>query len=100
MPGWKYYISYCIFLLFEVVFVWFMIPETHGRSLEELAFRAYSHALFRLRSIDLIRFCATVYEGDKIREEQQKRIEDELNEIEVPASTEKESVLDEHIEVK
>lgn len=37
--GWKYYISYCIFLLFEVIFVYFLFPETSGRSLEELAFR-------------------------------------------------------------
>ncbi|KAG6841297.1 hypothetical protein C0991_012467 [Blastosporella zonata] len=36
--GWKYYISYCIFLLFEVVFVYFLFPETQGRTLEELAF--------------------------------------------------------------
>lgn len=79
--GWKYYISYCIFLLFEVGFVWLMIPETHNRSLEELAF---------------------LYEGDKIREEQQKRIEDELLEIASPTSpeTDKESVLQQHIEVK
>lgn len=38
--GWKYYISYCVFLLFEVIFVYFLFPETSGRSLEELAFRA------------------------------------------------------------
>jgi hypothetical protein len=37
-PGWKYYISYCVFLVFEVVFVYFIFPETSGRSLEELAF--------------------------------------------------------------
>ncbi|KAG6899997.1 hypothetical protein C0993_004616 [Termitomyces sp. T159_Od127] len=36
--GWKYYISYCVFLLFEVFFVYFLFPETHGRTLEELAF--------------------------------------------------------------
>ena len=38
--GWKYYISYCIFLLFEIIFVWFLFPETSNRTLEELAFRA------------------------------------------------------------
>ena len=37
--GWKYYISYCVFLLFEIVFVYFLFPETSNRSLEELAFR-------------------------------------------------------------
>ncbi|KAF5370973.1 hypothetical protein D9757_009896 [Collybiopsis confluens] len=36
--GWKYYISYCIWLLFEVVFVWMFFPETSNRTLEELAF--------------------------------------------------------------
>lgn len=39
--GWKYYISYCVFLLFEVIFVWFLFPETSNRTLEELAFRKY-----------------------------------------------------------
>ena len=39
--GWKYYISYCVFLLFEVIFVWFLFPETSNRSLEELAFRTF-----------------------------------------------------------
>ena len=30
--------SYCVFLAFEVFFVYFLFPETSGRSLEELAF--------------------------------------------------------------
>ena len=33
---------YCIFLAFEVVFVYFMFPETHGKTLEELAFSMYT----------------------------------------------------------
>jgi len=36
--GWKYLISYCCWLAYEVVFVYFFFPETHGRTLEELAF--------------------------------------------------------------
>lgn len=36
--GWKYLISYCCFLAYEIVFVYFMFPETFGRTLEELAF--------------------------------------------------------------
>ncbi|KIJ69835.1 hypothetical protein HYDPIDRAFT_78057 [Hydnomerulius pinastri MD-312] len=36
--GWKYYISYCVWLAFEVVFVYFMFPETSNRTLEELTF--------------------------------------------------------------
>ncbi|KAF9553536.1 hexose transporter [Agrocybe pediades] len=57
--GWKYYISYCIFLLFEVIFVYFLFPETSGKSLEELAF---------------------LYEGDEIKE-QQKRVEKEIRDV-------------------
>lgn len=36
--GWRYLIFYCVWLAFEIVFVWFFFPETHGRTLEELAF--------------------------------------------------------------
>ncbi|EOO00948.1 putative mfs sugar protein [Phaeoacremonium minimum UCRPA7] len=36
--GWKYLISYCCWLAFEVCFVYFLFPETFGRTLEELAF--------------------------------------------------------------
>jgi len=36
--GWKYLISYCCWLAYEVVFVYFFFPETFGRTLEELAF--------------------------------------------------------------
>lgn len=36
--GWRYLISYCCFLSFEIVFIYFMFPETFGRTLEELAF--------------------------------------------------------------
>ncbi|PPQ92754.1 hypothetical protein CVT25_003863 [Psilocybe cyanescens] len=54
--GWKYYISYCVFLAFEVLFVFFLFPETSGRSLEELAF---------------------LYEGDDLRK-QEERVEKEI----------------------
>ena len=36
--GWKWLITYCCWLAFENVFVYFMFPETYGRTLEELAF--------------------------------------------------------------
>ncbi|KAK0615173.1 general substrate transporter [Bombardia bombarda] len=36
--GWRFFISYCVWLAFEVVFVYFMFPETSNRTLEELAF--------------------------------------------------------------
>ncbi|KAG6859642.1 hypothetical protein C0991_000421, partial [Blastosporella zonata] len=48
---------YCIFLLFEVLFVYFLFPETQGRTLEELAF---------------------LYEDDKVVE-QKRRVEEEIH---------------------
>jgi hypothetical protein len=30
--------SYCVFLAFELAFVYFLFPETYGKSIEELAF--------------------------------------------------------------
>jgi len=33
--GWKYYIVYCVWLLFELIFVYFFVIETKGRTLEE-----------------------------------------------------------------
>ncbi|KAK5660008.1 hypothetical protein OQA88_13476 [Cercophora sp. LCS_1] len=36
--GWKYLLVYCCWIFFEAVCIWFLWPETSGRSLEELAF--------------------------------------------------------------
>ncbi|KAJ5821641.1 uncharacterized protein N7525_010925 [Penicillium rubens] len=36
--AWKYLIVFICFLCFEIVFIYFMFPETHNRTLEELAF--------------------------------------------------------------
>lgn len=35
---WRWLIFYCSWLAFENVFIYFMFPETFGRTLEELAF--------------------------------------------------------------
>jgi len=35
---WKYLLSYVCFLCFEIVIIYFLWPETSGRTLEELAF--------------------------------------------------------------
>jgi hypothetical protein len=35
---WRWLIFYCAWLGFENVFIYFMFPETFGRTLEELAF--------------------------------------------------------------
>lgn len=44
--GWKYFAIYCGWISFEFMFVYFMYPETYGRTLEELTFcksyRCYS----------------------------------------------------------
>ncbi|KAL7958032.1 general substrate transporter [Trichoderma compactum] len=36
--SWRWLIVYCCWLAFEICFVWFLFPETAGRTLEELAF--------------------------------------------------------------
>jgi MFS family permease len=35
---WKYLIVYVVWLCFEVVFIYFLFPETFGKTLEELTF--------------------------------------------------------------
>lgn len=37
--GWKYLITYVVWLCVEWVFIWFIFPETYNRTLEELTFR-------------------------------------------------------------
>ncbi|KAH6968011.1 hypothetical protein DER45DRAFT_475932 [Fusarium avenaceum] len=36
--SWRYFLTYCCFLAFEVAFVYFCFPETSGRTLEEVTF--------------------------------------------------------------
>jgi hypothetical protein len=36
--GWKFMAVYCGWIAFEWLFIFFMYPETHGRTLEELTF--------------------------------------------------------------
>ncbi|KIW94392.1 uncharacterized protein Z519_04368 [Cladophialophora bantiana CBS 173.52] len=43
--SWKWLITYCCWLAFEICFVWFFFPETAGRTLEELAFLFEDKAL-------------------------------------------------------
>ncbi|KAL3427158.1 MFS sugar transporter [Phlyctema vagabunda] len=42
---WKYLIVYCVWIAFEVTFVFLFYPETYGRTLEELAFLFEDKAL-------------------------------------------------------
>ncbi|KAI1437863.1 general substrate transporter [Xylaria sp. CBS 124048] len=43
--SWRYLISYIVFLAYEIVFVYFVFPETYGRTLEELTFLFEDRAL-------------------------------------------------------
>lgn len=43
--AWKWLITYCCWLGFEIIFIFFMFPETYGRTLEELAFLFEDKAL-------------------------------------------------------
>ncbi|CAG8952997.1 hypothetical protein HYFRA_00003187 [Hymenoscyphus fraxineus] len=36
--AWKWLLVYCVWLMFEIVFIYFLFPETYGRTLEELSF--------------------------------------------------------------
>lgn len=36
--AWKFLLVYVCWLAFEIVFIYFTFPETHGRTLEELSF--------------------------------------------------------------
>lgn len=36
--GWKYLLVYVCFLVFEIIFIYFLFPETYGKTLEELTF--------------------------------------------------------------
>ncbi|KAI1341045.1 general substrate transporter [Xylariaceae sp. FL0016] len=36
--SWKYFLTYCCFLAFEVFFIYFFFPETSGKTLEEATF--------------------------------------------------------------
>ncbi|KAI9574338.1 general substrate transporter [Boletus coccyginus] len=57
--GWKYYIVYCVWIAFEVAFVYFMFPETSGRTLEELTFLYEGdHRQEVLRDPELVRLLA------------------------------------------
>jgi hypothetical protein len=53
------------------MFIYFLFPETAKRSIEELAFRLY----LILASTIIYWRIVIVYEGDKMRAEQNRRIE-------------------------
>ena len=51
--GWKYYIVYCAWIAFELVFVYIFIIETKGRTLEETALYVFIILGFCLASCSL-----------------------------------------------
>src|SRR5688500_10811777 len=36
--GWKYYVVYCMWILFEIATVYLIFPETYERTMEALSF--------------------------------------------------------------
>ncbi|KAK7453576.1 hypothetical protein VKT23_001459 [Stygiomarasmius scandens] len=67
--GWRYYISYVVWLAFEVVFVYFLFPETAGRTLEELAFLYEEDKLAEQRKRVVEEIQHDMYAGEKVSEE-------------------------------
>ncbi|KAF6814463.1 MFS sugar transporter [Colletotrichum sojae] len=61
---WKYYIVYCVWILVEIATVYFVFPETHGRTLEELSF------MFEGKEVQ-----------DKVQKNTQKVLQVELDDI-------------------
>lgn len=73
--GWRYLISYCCWLAFEVAFVYFMFPETFGRTLEELAFSKSSSSSTSHFSDGGFADMSTVFEDKKLADEAVKATE-------------------------
>lgn len=73
--GWRYLISYCCWLAFEVAFVYFMFPETFGRTLEELAFSKSSLSSTNYFSDGGFANMSTVFEDKKLADEAVKATE-------------------------
>lgn len=68
--------SYIIYISFEVAFVYFIFPETSGKTLEELAFCACF--FFRYESMYILTSFTPVFEGDDLRKTQEQAVQDEM----------------------
>lgn len=62
---WKYFAIYSGWIAFEFLFIYFLYPETSGRTLEELAFCKFCY-LFVIKSGWLI--CVIVFEDKELAE--------------------------------
>lgn len=71
---WKYYIVYCVWILVEIATVWFVFPETYGRTLEELSF------MFEGKEVQ-----------DKVQKNTQKVLQVELENIETRGESREEN---------
>lgn len=87
--GWKFMAIYCGWIAFEWLFIFFMYPETQGRTLEELTFCKY------LAAVDLILFTdvlETVFEDKELAERAVIAVEKEIH-YDVDVSETKQNVL-------
>ncbi|KAI0487742.1 guanine deaminase [Xylaria cf. heliscus] len=66
--GWRYLISYVVFLAYEITFVYFFFPETFGRTLEELAFLFHGTLIHcvGLKLLDIIEDGLIIIEPDGV----------------------------------
>ncbi|KAK4234497.1 lactose permease [Achaetomium macrosporum] len=63
--GWKYLLVYCCWIFVEAVLIWFLWPETSGRSLEELAFLFEGEDLTRRAEKAVTNAVLDVHESDE-----------------------------------
>lgn len=71
---WRYLIMYCVWVGFEIVCIYFLWPETSGRTLEELAFRKSAAWHFAGVHTDN----QAVFEDDNLKQKQTAATEEKL----------------------
>jgi hypothetical protein len=77
--GWRYLISYCCWLAYEVVFVYFFFPETYGRTLEELAFSMFIPSHSSKRPLANLVDNLTVFEDKALADQAVAAVEKVVN---------------------
>lgn len=75
--GWKYLIMYCVWIAFEIVCIYFLWPETKGRTLEELTFRK-SRSNGASSLIDQLLIMLLVFEDKDLQDRQVIAMEKQL----------------------
>ncbi len=74
--GWKFLIIYSVWILIEGILIYFLWPETSGRTLEELAFRKLSRRNINHMIADL---SPVVFEDDDRVLKTAKAVENEIH---------------------